>query len=237
MMRAEEMDSRSVSKDRAVLTTAVAAVTMRERSLISDANSAVILGRLMYSHHFVPGPRAQGHFSIYTTSVPNEAISFSNPFSIPLVTVAIPVTDTIPMMIPSVVSTARILLDHTALIAIKMDSENSKKNRRTGGGSWIQVTPHTCRGRGCCTLRDIHLVLPQVSKIAEQRLPRTDFRSNHPQTLSDMGKLSVLGEFWQFLKVRKKFWLAPILVVLLLLSLVIVLAQGSALAPFIYALF
>jgi hypothetical protein len=52
-----------------------------------------------------------------------------------------------------------------------------------------------------------------------------------------MGKLSVLGEFWQFLKVRKKFWLAPILVILLLLSLVIVLAQGSALAPFIYALF
>lgn len=52
-----------------------------------------------------------------------------------------------------------------------------------------------------------------------------------------MGKLSVLNEFWQFLKVRKKFWLAPILVVLLLLSLVIVLAQGSALAPFIYALF
>ncbi|MGA0254197.1 MAG: DUF5989 family protein [Rhodothermales bacterium] len=52
-----------------------------------------------------------------------------------------------------------------------------------------------------------------------------------------MGKISILGEFWQFLKVRKKFWLAPILVVLLLLSLVIVLAQGSALAPFIYALF
>lgn len=52
-----------------------------------------------------------------------------------------------------------------------------------------------------------------------------------------MGKLSIIGEFWQFLKVRKKFWLAPILVVLLLLSLVIVLAQGSALAPFIYALF
>lgn len=52
-----------------------------------------------------------------------------------------------------------------------------------------------------------------------------------------MGKISILGEFWQFLKVRKKFWLAPILVVLQLLSLVIVLAQGSALAPFIYALF
>jgi len=52
-----------------------------------------------------------------------------------------------------------------------------------------------------------------------------------------MGKLRVLGELWHFLKVRKKFWLAPIIVVLLLLSLIIVMAQGSALAPFIYALF
>lgn len=52
-----------------------------------------------------------------------------------------------------------------------------------------------------------------------------------------MSKLRVLGEFWQFLRVRKKFWLAPIVVVLLLLSLVIVFASGSALAPFIYSLF
>jgi len=52
-----------------------------------------------------------------------------------------------------------------------------------------------------------------------------------------MGKIRILGEFWNFLKVRKKFWLAPIIVILVLLSLVIVLAQGSALAPFIYALF
>ncbi|GIV59972.1 hypothetical protein GQ464_011905 [Rhodocaloribacter litoris] len=52
-----------------------------------------------------------------------------------------------------------------------------------------------------------------------------------------MGKLRILGEFWQFLRVRKKYWLAPILIVLMLLSLLIVLTQGSALAPFIYALF
>ena len=57
------------------------------------------------------------------------------------------------------------------------------------------------------------------------------------QTLLVMGKMKLVGEFWEFLKVRKKFWLAPILVILLVLSLVIVLAQGSALAPFIYALF
>ena len=49
-----------------------------------------------------------------------------------------------------------------------------------------------------------------------------------------MGKLHILGEFWQFLRVRKKYWLAPIVIVL---SLLIVLTQGSALAPFIYALF
>ncbi len=52
-----------------------------------------------------------------------------------------------------------------------------------------------------------------------------------------MGKLRVLGEFWQFLRVRKKYWLAPIVVVILLLGLVIVYASGSALAPFIYSLF
>lgn len=52
-----------------------------------------------------------------------------------------------------------------------------------------------------------------------------------------MSKLRVMGEFWQFLRVRKKYWLAPIVVVLLLLSLIIVFASGSALAPFIYSLF
>jgi len=52
-----------------------------------------------------------------------------------------------------------------------------------------------------------------------------------------MGKISILREFWDFLRIRKKFWLAPIVIVLALLSLLIVLTQGSALAPFIYALF
>ncbi len=52
-----------------------------------------------------------------------------------------------------------------------------------------------------------------------------------------MGKLSVVSELWQFLKVRKKWWLAPILIFLLLLGALIVITQGSALAPFIYSLF
>ena len=52
-----------------------------------------------------------------------------------------------------------------------------------------------------------------------------------------MSKLSVVKELWQFLRVRKKWWLAPILVMLLLLGGLIVLTQGSALAPFIYAIF
>ncbi|NUO79900.1 hypothetical protein HUU05_07470 [candidate division KSB1 bacterium] len=52
-----------------------------------------------------------------------------------------------------------------------------------------------------------------------------------------MSKLSILAEFWQFMRVRKKWWLAPIIIVMMLLSLMIVLTQGSALAPFIYTLF
>ena len=52
-----------------------------------------------------------------------------------------------------------------------------------------------------------------------------------------MSKLGVLREFWDFLKVRKKWWLGPILLVLLLLVLLLALTQGSPLAPFIYNLF
>jgi hypothetical protein len=52
-----------------------------------------------------------------------------------------------------------------------------------------------------------------------------------------MSKLSIISELWQFMKVRKKWWLAPIIVLLLILGGLIVLTQGSALAPFIYAIF
>ncbi len=52
-----------------------------------------------------------------------------------------------------------------------------------------------------------------------------------------MSKLSILREFWGFMRVRKKWWLGPIIFVMLILSLLIVLTQGSALAPFIYTLF
>ena len=49
--------------------------------------------------------------------------------------------------------------------------------------------------------------------------------------------MDFLIEFWEFLKVRKKYWLFPILLVLLLFGGLIVLSQGSAVAPFIYTLF
>jgi hypothetical protein len=51
------------------------------------------------------------------------------------------------------------------------------------------------------------------------------------------GKLSILGEFWSFLRVRKKWWLAPIVILLLTLGLILAVTEGSALAPFIYSLF
>ncbi len=51
------------------------------------------------------------------------------------------------------------------------------------------------------------------------------------------GKLMLLAEFWQFMRVRKKIWLAPIIIVLLLLALIVVFTEGTAIAPFIYALF
>jgi hypothetical protein len=49
--------------------------------------------------------------------------------------------------------------------------------------------------------------------------------------------MSLVGEFVQFLKAEKKYWLAPILIVIAMLGMLIVLTQGSAIAPFIYTLF
>ena len=49
--------------------------------------------------------------------------------------------------------------------------------------------------------------------------------------------MSFIKEFWEFLMVRKKYWLLPIIIVLALFGVLIVLSQGSAVAPFIYTIF
>ena len=49
--------------------------------------------------------------------------------------------------------------------------------------------------------------------------------------------IELIKELWTFMKVRKKFWLLPIIAALLLLGSLLILAQGSAVAPFIYTLF
>ncbi|MFA4992688.1 MAG: DUF5989 family protein [Candidatus Omnitrophota bacterium] len=52
-----------------------------------------------------------------------------------------------------------------------------------------------------------------------------------------MSKLGILKEFWDFLRVRKKWWLGPIVITLLLLGALIFLSQSSTVAPFVYTLF
>jgi hypothetical protein len=49
--------------------------------------------------------------------------------------------------------------------------------------------------------------------------------------------MNFIKEFWQFLKIRKKYWLLPIIIVLGLFGGLIILSQGSAVAPFIYTIF
>ena len=49
--------------------------------------------------------------------------------------------------------------------------------------------------------------------------------------------MSFIAELWEFLRVRKKFWLLPILLMMLVLGGLLILAKGSAIAPFIYTLF
>jgi hypothetical protein len=52
-----------------------------------------------------------------------------------------------------------------------------------------------------------------------------------------MAKQGIARELWAFMKVRKKWWLLPTIVVLMLVGALLVFAQGSALAPFIYTIF
>ncbi len=52
-----------------------------------------------------------------------------------------------------------------------------------------------------------------------------------------MSKLGILREFWEFLRHEKKYWLIPIVVILVLFGLLLVVAQSSPVAPFIYTLF
>jgi hypothetical protein len=52
-----------------------------------------------------------------------------------------------------------------------------------------------------------------------------------------MNKFAIIAEFWAFLKARKKWWLAPIVILLFLLGALIIFTEGSAVAPFIYTLF
>jgi Family of unknown function (DUF5989) len=52
-----------------------------------------------------------------------------------------------------------------------------------------------------------------------------------------MGKVDVLSQVWEFLKYRKKYWLMPIVFLLVLVGLLLVLSEKSVIAPFIYTLF
>lgn len=52
-----------------------------------------------------------------------------------------------------------------------------------------------------------------------------------------IGRLSIFVQLWQFFRMRKRWWLFPLLVLILLLSLLLAFAQGSALAPLIYTVF
>lgn len=67
-------------------------------------------------------------------------------------------------------------------------------------------------------------------------MDQTQDNKSELRKLTEGGRPSLLREFWDFLKVNKKWWLAPILVVVLFMGL-LVLLSGSAASPFIYTLF
>ena len=71
-----------------------------------------------------------------------------------------------------------------------------------------------------------------ISAVQEERFSRIKHDSKYPYNA-----IEFIKEFWEFLRVRKKYWLLPIIIVLALFGVLIVLSQGSAVAPFIYTIF
>jgi hypothetical protein len=76
-------------------------------------------------------------------------------------------------------------------------------------------------------------IINAVAKLGRPIQPMYSARRLSPQDRS----MSFLRELWAFLRVRKKIWLLPIIVVMVLLGTLLILAQGSVLAPLIYTLF
>ena len=72
------------------------------------------------------------------------------------------------------------------------------------------------------------------------RIPRHQYYYEEAKEKSSMARpaiVSLASEFWAFLRVRKKWWLAPIIIIMALFGGLIVFTQGSALAPFVYTIF
>lgn len=61
--------------------------------------------------------------------------------------------------------------------------------------------------------------------------------TNSSRKRMSMAKSGLIGEFWRYLKARKKWWLLPIIIVMVMVGALLVFAQSSVLAPFIYTIF
>jgi hypothetical protein len=82
--------------------------------------------------------------------------------------------------------------------------------------------------KACAMARRQDVITTLTTRRAHKRLPRQE--ATHRM-------MSMLSELWAFMRVRKKWWLGPIVLVLVLFGALIVLTQGSAVAPFIYTIF
>ena len=210
--------------------TAATASAVSERSRRYGARSSVTGGRLRYFHQ---SPRMiQGVRCTNSASSPIMAIERSNSFSMPLMTVNMEVTDTMPMTMPSVVSSARAFCCHSARPAMRTPSAISVRRAGTGVGGW-----RGGYGAAQSGLRSLRRAGVSHPSIGPSRWAASPHLGTLPETPAPMSKLSVLSQLWQFLRIRKKYWLLPIVLVLVLLGVLVVSVSGSPLAPFVYALF
>ena len=87
------------------------------------------------------------------------------------------------------------------------------------------------------TLAEMVVSIALVGVVMSFAIPTFSNVTMDTQKQINLANMSIIKELWNFLKIRKKFWLLPIIIVLFLFGGLIVLTQGTAIAPFIYTIF
>ena len=105
-------------------------------------------------------------------------------------------------------------------------------------GDFVLRNDHTLWiGGSAVQERSLKTSIPFKGNLSLDRTQKSHYKGKLERPILGEKTMAFIAELWKFMRVRKKFWLLPIILVLLMLVGLIIFAEGSAVAPFVYTLF